>query len=847
MIKIVRMDSIEPVPISRNKQDPAWKHCQLFIKDGKNGVKEEVKKCTYCGKFFKGGGIHRIKEHLAGRKGNGPTCDKVPPNVRISMKEILDAKNSVGKKKKTQIISSITPTSGDRGNSSVDRMPLIEAPNSSLLVNHSPCTGGIDQECHGSNGIPNLDLLINHEEDVATSNVSVDRRKRGRRVNSSLLFPTAGANSNGGIEFSNPSPIPCEIDNAFANHARSISSRIPNSNLLVNHEEEEEEEVEIGSTSVDRRKRCKGEISLVATDAGMVNNDIELERTKNQDIQMAIGRFLYEIGAPLDAVKDSVYFQPMIDAIASGGMGLVPPSYHELRGWILKSVVEEVKNDVQQYMGTWTRTGCSILVNQWYSQKGRTILNFTVYCPERTVLLKSVDASAIIYSPDALYELLKQVVEEVGVGHILQVVSDNEEQFFVAGKRLMDTFPTLYCTPCVTHCVDLILEDFGKLEWISSIIEQARSITKFVYRYSVVLNMMKKFTFGSDIVKLGVTHFATNFMTLKKMAELKLCLQSMVTSQEWMDCPYSKKPGGLTMLHIVSNRSFWSSCILISRLTNPLLRVLRIVGSQKRAAMGYIYAGMYRAKETIKRELVERQDYMAYWSIIDRRWEQHRQFPLHAAGFYLNPKFFYSIKGCMHNEIVSRMFDCIERLVPDIKVQDKIIKEINSYKNAVGDLGRNLAIRARDTLQPVEWWSTYGGGCPNLARLAIRILSQTCSSIGYKQNQISFEYVHETRNCLERQRFSDLVFVQYNLRLRQMVHKNKEQDYVDPISYDCMSLVEDWVMEKEVCFDDYGSSDWMSLNSPTTNTMPPGALVDDDADDLCAGFDDNEIIEGSKE
>jgi hypothetical protein len=67
------------------------------------------------------------------------------------------------------------------------------------------------------------------------------------------------------------------------------------------------------------------------------------------------------------------------------------------------------------------------------------------------------------------------------------------------------------------------------------------------------------------------------------------------------------------------------------------------------------------------------------------------------------------------------------------------------------------------------------------------------------------------------------------------VHKNKEQDYVDPISYDCMSLVEDWVMEKEVCFDDYGSSDWMSLNSPTTNTMPPGALVDDDTDDLCAG------------
>lgn len=71
-------------------------------------------------------------------------------------------------------------------------------------------------------------------------------------------------------------------------------------------------------------------------------------------------------------------------------------------------------------------------------------------------------------------------------------------------------------------------------------------------------------------------------------------------------------------------------------------------------------------------------------------------------------------------------------------------------------------------LPKVEWWSTYGGGCPNLARLAVRILSQTCSSISYKQSQISFEHIHETRNCLEHQRFSDLFFVQCNLRLRQM-------------------------------------------------------------------------------
>ncbi|KAK7833831.1 hypothetical protein CFP56_025230 [Quercus suber] len=259
------LDSLEPSPISQTKQDPAWKHCQLFVKKNANGVKEELKKCTYCGKFFKGGGIHRIKEHLAGRKGNGPTCDQVPSEVRILMKQVLNARHSGAKKNKTQIIISTTP--GVDHNTPVK---LIEAPdlgcNGRGVGNES-----VDRALLGSISTPNLDLLANREEDVATSNVSVDGRKRRRRdLNASVLDPSASANSNGGIDFSSPSPVPCEIDNVFANRARSISGGAPNSKLLVNHDEEEEEEIGIGGTSMDRKKRFRGENSLVAMDADWV-------------------------------------------------------------------------------------------------------------------------------------------------------------------------------------------------------------------------------------------------------------------------------------------------------------------------------------------------------------------------------------------------------------------------------------------------------------------------------------------------------------------------------------------------------------------------------------------------
>ncbi|KHG22228.1 uncharacterized protein F383_05780 [Gossypium arboreum] len=87
-------------------------------------------------------------------------------------------------------------------------------------------------------------------------------------------------------------------------------------------------------------------------------------------------------------------------------------------------------------------------------------------------------------------------------------------------------------------------------------------------------------------------------------------------------------------------------------------------------------------------------------TLEDNRWEQQRHLPLYAAGFFLNPKFFYNTEEHIHNDILSAVFDSIERLVPDTNIQDQVVREINLYKNAMGDLGRPMAVRARDNLLP---------------------------------------------------------------------------------------------------------------------------------------------------
>eukprot|EP00253_Pinus_taeda_P004351 PITA_04351 len=116
---------------------------------------------------------------------------------------------------------------------------------------------------------------------------------------------------------------------------------------------------------------------------------------------------------------------------------------------------------------------------------------------------------------------------------------------------------------------------------------------------------------------------------------------------------------------------------------------------------------------------------------------------------------------------------------------------------ASGTFGKNLAKMARDVDQPAHWWELFGGRCPQLQRFAIRVLSQTCSASGCERNWSVFERIHtKKRNRLEQKRLNDLVFMQYNLRLRRNQMMSKSPN-LDPIVLDDIDPTSEWVEETE--------------------------------------------------
>ena len=150
----------------------------------------------------------------------------------------------------------------------------------------------------------------------------------------------------------------------------------------------------------------------------------------------------------------------------------------------------------------------------WTDRKGRTLLNFLVHCPKGTMFFKSVNASEHIKDAATICELLDGFIWEIGVQNVVQVVTDNAANYVSVGKMLIERHPTLFWTPCAAHCLDLLLEDMGKLSFIKEAVDMARSIPKFIYNHAFVLNLMRRFTRNKELHRHAITRFATNFITL---------------------------------------------------------------------------------------------------------------------------------------------------------------------------------------------------------------------------------------------------------------------------------------------------------------------------------------------
>ncbi|GAB2299395.1 hypothetical protein Dimus_038560 [Dionaea muscipula] len=337
-------------------------------------------------------------------------------------------------------------------------------------------------------------------------------------------------------------------------------------------------------------------------------------------------------------------------------------------------------------------------------KKRRTICNFLVNSPEGTIFLSSIDASDIISkTADKIFEMLDAIVVKVGEENVVQVVTDNASNYKLAGEMLMEKRKRLFWTPCAAHCIDLMLEDLDKKVKVHNVtISKAKKITAFIYSRTLLLTWMKEFTKGRELIRPAMTRFATSYLTLRSLDEQKGPLLAMFTSDKWKSSRFAALTEGKVIQRIVlDTRGFWRNLEICLKGAIPLVKVLRMVDSDEKPAMGFIYNAMEEARKEIKSNFNNVQkSYEPILKIIDERWEFQLHRPLHAAAYFLNPHFHYSPDFRADADIKIGLYDCLKRMVPDSQERLNIDMQIDAFKNAKGLFGVDTAIGTRTLKSP---------------------------------------------------------------------------------------------------------------------------------------------------
>lgn len=287
--------------------------------------------------------------------------------------------------------------------------------------------------------------------------------------------------------------------------------------------------------------------------------------------------------------------------------------------------------------------------------------------------------------------MLNKIVEEIGERNVIQVVTDNASNYVKAGKKFNSYFlyflkkykfylysnnfiyfillgkllmverPHLYWTPCAAHCLDLMLEDIGKLPKIKNVIKKCIFMNGYIYNHVSLMNMMRRFTNQRNLHRPTITRFTTSFITLAQYLKQKSNLRKMITLEEWSGSKWPKDAGGKKIARYILQESFWKNVLYALKLMGPLVKVLRLVDGEKKLAMGYMYEAMDRAKENITKSFSMKEElYRETFEFIDKRWNCQLHQPLHAAGYFLNQKIYYENSeqvSCV--EVEEGLYACI--------------------------------------------------------------------------------------------------------------------------------------------------------------------------------------------
>ncbi|KAM3350754.1 hypothetical protein ACQJBY_023057 [Aegilops geniculata] len=385
----------------------------------------------------------------------------------------------------------------------------------------------------------------------------------------------------------------------------------------------------------------------------------------------------------------------MCEAIGRFGPGFEPPSKHDLRETLLSEEHARVKSLLQERDAEKMKNGCSIMTDAWSDRKRRSIMNLCTNSADGSSFIRSSEMSAVSHTSEVIFQLVDEAIEEVGPENMVQVVTDNASNNMGAKKMLLEKRPNMFWSSCATHTINLMLQGIGDLPRFSKVLEKAKAFTIFVYGHTRTLDCMRHFSSGKEIIRPGVTRFASAYLTLESLLDKKDQLRKMVVDGRWDKLREVKSKKGKVATATMMSMSFWKDLKLCLNVFEPLVKVLRLVDGDVKPSMGFVYGEIVKAKKEIKEVYgnVESR-YKDVINIVEKKMKDRLDSPLHLAAYLLNPYYSYADTNIFDDGTITEGFiSYVETFYyGDDDKQDQAVNfELKRFQNREGSFAKKLA------------------------------------------------------------------------------------------------------------------------------------------------------------
>ncbi|KAJ9564787.1 hypothetical protein OSB04_000753 [Centaurea solstitialis] len=468
-------------------------------------------------------------------------------------------------------------------------------------------------------------------------------------------------------------------------------------------------------------------------------------------VDMKIVRGLCANGIPFNVLRNPQFVE-MVNAIKRAPDGYKPPSYEKARTVLLDECVRDVEKDLTPVKDTWYTQGVSIVSDGWSNVKHQPLINVLAVNSRGAMFMFAEDFSGVEKTGVEISKLLLGAIETIGPSNVLQVVTDNAANCKAAGREIEKVYKHVFWSPCCVHTLNLIFKDLAKeFYWLNHTYKRGKKIVKYFLNHTHALSIFRENS-QLELLKVAKTRFASHYILLRRIMDCREALATTIVLNSWRE--WVKKGDENTkmiasqVVETIRDDNFWDDVGSVLEITKPIFLLIKFCDGEG-SKMGEIYERMDNMMGEIK-DVMKDNEYASYYPQVEKivlaRWEK-MTIPLHCVGFALNPRFYdknYLSKMAPGGiprkapnqdvEVVSGVMKTFDRISED-EEEGRVLRDQFATFHMKKGIYSMVATQADAvTMDPIDWWATYGSETPELAEVAKKVLSQLISSSSAERN-----------------------------------------------------------------------------------------------------------------